>query len=341
MANEKTNRPQSPEETAKAIQQEAMEQAMEQAQAMFGNIPGFQMPNLAEAQEQLMKDMGAIPGVAEAQAYQAEMMKQVGMDPEAMRQTYQQNLANAQQMMAQAMEGIPEGSYTGEEFLGLGSDADWVVTRKADGKLTPEQNRLLAFGAPLCVYNDDYVDSLESTTDAETLKEMLEEWWGVTDKKTVLEIIDWLLNEGQHANADLALTEIKKRGLDAITEEEKGDEDSKIGDAFTIAEFVTDVNESTVEELPGTVLGWDLVRAVNVARWAYLCDYINENEMWKKIEAIVDIAKKTFNSWEEYGLSFAVGRGVWRGDTDDYETADEVIAALSRQEESPWKEFEW
>ena len=61
MANEKTNRPQSPEETAKAIQQEAMEQAMEQAQAMFGNIPGFQMPNLAEAQEQLMKDMGAIP----------------------------------------------------------------------------------------------------------------------------------------------------------------------------------------------------------------------------------------------------------------------------------------
>lgn len=41
MANEKTNRPQSPEETAKAIQQEAMEQAMEQAQAMFGNIPGF------------------------------------------------------------------------------------------------------------------------------------------------------------------------------------------------------------------------------------------------------------------------------------------------------------
>lgn len=324
MANEKTNRPQSPEETAKAIQQEAMEQAMEQAQAMFGNIPGFQMPNLAEAQ-----------------AYQAEMMKQAGMDPEAMRQTYQQNLANAQQMMAQAMEGIPEGSYTGEEFLGLGSDADWVVTRKADGKLTPEQNRLLAFGAPLCVYNDDYVDSLESTTDAETLKEMLEEWWGVTDKKTVLEIIDWLLNEGQHANADLALTEIKKRGLDAITEEEKGDEDSKIGDAFTIAEFVTDVNESTVEELPGTVLGWDLVRAVNVARWAYLCDYINENEMWKKIEAIVDIAKKTFNSWEEYGLSFAVGRGVWRGDTDDYETADEVIAALSRQEESPWKEFEW
>jgi hypothetical protein len=102
-----------------------------------------------------------------------------------MRQTYQQNLANAQQMMAQAMEGIPEGSYTGEEFLGLGSDADWVVTRKADGKLTPEQNRLLAFGAPLCVYNDDYVDSLESTTDAETLKVVTMVYGGLVNKNIV------------------------------------------------------------------------------------------------------------------------------------------------------------
>lgn len=335
MTKDKTKLPLNPEGKAKAIQQEAMEQAM--AQAMFGNIPGFQMPNLAEAQEQLMKDMGAIPGVAEAQAYQAEMMKQAVMNPEAMQQAYQQNLANAQQTMSQAMGG----SDAIEEFLGFGSDVDWVVTRKADGKLTPAQNRLLAFGAPLCVYDDDYVDSLESTTDTETLKAMLKEWWDVTDKKTVLETIDWLLNEGQHADADVALAEIKKRGLDAITEEEKGDEDSKICDVFTIAEFLTDVNESTVEELPVTVLGWDLVRAVNVARWAYLCDYINESEMWKEIEAAVDIAKKTFNSWEEYGLSFAVGRGVWRGDTDDYETAEEVIAVLTRQEESPWKEFVW
>lgn len=340
MANEKTNRPQSPEEAAKSIQQEAMEQAMAQAQAMFGNIPGFQMPNLAEAQEELMKDIGTIPGVAEAQAYQAEMMKQAGMDPEAMRQAYQQNLANAQQVMAQAM-GIPEGSYTGEEFLGLGTDADWVVTRKGDGTLTPEQNRLLAFGAPLCVYNDDYVDSLESTTDKETLQEMLEEWWEVTDRQSVLETIDWLLNEGQHANSDPALAEIRTRGLDAITEEEKADEDSKIGDAFTIAEFVTQSNGSSVGELPKTIIAWDLVRVVNVARWALLCGYIDESEMWKEIETAVGIAEKTFHSWKEYGLSFAVGRGIWRGDTDDYETADEVVSTLLEDKESPWKEFEW
>ena len=45
--------------------------------------------------------------------------------------------------------------------------------------------------------------------------------------------------------------------------------------------------------------------------------------------------------WEEYGNSFAVGRGIWRGETDDYETADEVVGALLNKEDSPWKAIEW
>lgn len=77
-----------------------------------------------------------------------------------------------------------------------------------------------------------------------------------------------------------------QRGIEAITEEEKADEDSKIGDAFTIAEFVMGVNETTEADLPETVLAWDLVRAVNMARWAFICGYINEDEMWKPSEPL-------------------------------------------------------
>ena len=43
MEKEKAN-PQSPEEMVKAAQEAAIKAAMEQAQSMFGNIPGFQMP---------------------------------------------------------------------------------------------------------------------------------------------------------------------------------------------------------------------------------------------------------------------------------------------------------
>ena len=44
MKKDKTN-PQSPEEMAIAAQEAAIKAAMEQARSMFGNIPGFQMPD--------------------------------------------------------------------------------------------------------------------------------------------------------------------------------------------------------------------------------------------------------------------------------------------------------
>ena len=93
--------------------------------------------------------------------------------------------------------------------------------KSEDGCLSPEQLRLLAFGAPLCIYNGDFVDSIESTTDADTLKEMLEEWWEVTDPKSASETIAWLFNAGQHQDADPALAEIRKRGVNGISEEER------------------------------------------------------------------------------------------------------------------------
>ena len=314
MAEETKKTPQTPEEIAREAQAQAMKAALEQAQALYGNVPGFEGTDLMKMHEKLMQDSAEMfPGVAEAQAYQAKMMAESAQDPEAIMETYSKNIEFAGNMMQQAMnagfmpEGLPDFSDGFDVYAG------WEITRKGDNSLTPEQNRLLAYGAPLFLYNDDNVDSLESTAGTDTLKEMLEEWWEVTDRKSALETISWLLNEGQHAGAD----------------------------PVTIAEFVMGVNETTEADLPETVLAWDLVRAVNMARWAFICGYINEDEMWEAIRTTAGIAKESFNSWEEYGNSFAVGRGIWRGETDDYETADEVVGALLNKEDSPWKAIEW
>lgn len=338
MSDKKENNAPSPEEMALKAQQDAMRAAREQVQAIYGDITGLQMPDITEAQQQLREEVSAIPGVAEAYAYQAEMMRQAGIEPEALQAAYLQNIGAASQMMRQVMEGlVPEDGY--EDYMG--QDDDWEILRKEDNALSDERNRLLAFGAPLCIYNGDYVNSIESTTDQETLADMLAEWWEVTDRETALETIGWLLEEGQHAGADPALAEISARGMAGISEDEKNDDGNKMGDVYAIAEFALATGALSVGSLPKTVLGWDLVRAVNVARWTFLCGYIGEDEMWQAMQDAVDMAKRTFCSWEEYGLSFAVGRGVWRGDTDDYETAYEVVAVLLGQEESPWRQVEW
>ena len=208
--------PQSPEEMAKAAQEAAVKAAMEQAQAMLGNIPGFQMPE--GIQEQLMAQMGAgMPDMAAAQAQHEAMLKAAGVDPASVAQAGRQNMAYARQMMQEMMDAF-------------GSDG-WTINKTGDGKLDAAQLRLLAFGAPMLVYNDENVDSIDCPAeDVESIRSTIESWWNVTDHESTLEIVKWLLEEGHHADADEAMKELRKRGLAGISQEERDDEESKMGD---------------------------------------------------------------------------------------------------------------
>ena len=81
MAEETKKTPQTPEEIAREAQAQAMKAALEQAQALYGNVPGFEGTDLMKMHEKLMQDSAEMfPGVAEAQAYQAKMMAESAQD---------------------------------------------------------------------------------------------------------------------------------------------------------------------------------------------------------------------------------------------------------------------
>ncbi|MBO8464487.1 MAG: DUF1266 domain-containing protein [Bacteroidetes bacterium] len=340
MTKEKAN-PQSPEEMVKAAQEAAVKAAMEQAQAMFGSIPGFQMPD--GMQEHLMEQMGAgMPDMAAAQAQHEAMLKTAGVDPARVAQAGRQNMAYAQQMMQEMMGGALGEELSSSDAMAqmmdaFGSDG-WTINRAGDGKLDAAQLRLLAFCAPMLVYNDENVDSIDCPEeDVESIRSTIESWWNVTDRESTLEIVKWLLEEGHHADADEALKELRKRGLAGISQEERDDEESKMGDVCLIAESMEENGWCPGGQMPGSVIAWDLVRVVNLGRWAYLCGYVNEDEMWQIMQVTADTALEYFSSWEEYGTSFVMGRGVWHGDPDDSETAYEIVSLLLEDSESPWK----
>ena len=341
MTKEKVN-PQSPEEMAKAAQEAAIKAAMEQAQAMFGSVPGFQMPE--GMQEHLMEQMGAgMPDMAAAQAQHEAMLKAAGVDPATVAQAGRQNMAYAQQMMQEMMGGALGEELSSSDAMAqmmdaFGSDG-WTINKTGDGKLDAAQLRLLAFGAPMLVYNDENVDSIDCPEeDVESIRSTIESWWNVTDRESTLEIVKWLLEEGHHADADKALEKVRKQGLGNISQEERDDEESKMGDVCLIAESIEENGWCPGGQMPNSVIAWDLVRVVNLGRWAYLCGYVNEDEMWQIIQVAADTALEHFSSWEEYGASFVMGTGVWHGDPDDSETAYEIVSLLLEDDESPWKE---
>ena len=341
MTKEKVN-PQSPEEMAKAAQEAAIKAAMEQAQAMFGSVPGFQMPE--GMQEHLMEQMGAgMPDMAAAQAQHEAMLKAAGVDPATVAQAGRQNMAYAQQMMQEMMGGALGEELSSSDAMAqmmdaFGSDG-WTINKTGDGKLDAAQLRLLAFGAPMLVYNDENVDSIDCPEeDVESIRSTIESWWNVTDRESTLEIVKWLLEEGHHADADKALEKVRKQGLGNISPEERDDEESKMGDVCLIAESIDDNGWCPGGQMPNSVIAWDLVRVVNLGRWAYLCGYVNEDEMWQIMQVAADTALEHFSSWEEYGASFVMGSGFWHGDPDDSETAYEIVSLLLEDDESPWKE---
>lgn len=345
MAKEKNN-PQSQEEMIKAAQEAALKATIEQAQSMFGNIPGFQMPDMDDMQAQIMAQMkAAVPDLDEIRAQQAAMGTWGDLDADTMAQEGRLNMAYARQMMQEVQDGTLEGKFQ-ETDVAINQmmkdfDGEWEINRIGNSPLNAQQLRLLAFGASLLVYNDENVDTIDCEIDLNIIKTRLESWWEVTDRESTQEIVEWLLNEGHHAEADEALKLLHEKGLENMPDEVWEDEESKTGDVCLIVESMLENAYCTTENIPRTAIAWDLVRTVNVGRWAYLCGYITENEMWKIMQQAVNVAEGYFTSWEDYGRSFVLGRGVWHGDPDDSETAYEIVSLLLEKEESPWKQIAW
>ena len=194
---------------------------------------------------------------------------------------------------------------------------------------------------PMLVYNDENVDTIDCESDIDSIKCTLREWWNVTDRKSTLDIVRWLLEEGHHAEADRILAEIRERGLENIPAKERCSKGGKMEDVCLIAEEMQRNNWCPAGKMPQSAIAWDLVRVVNLGHWAYLCGYISENEMWQTMQVAADTALEHFSSWEEYGWSFILGRGVWHGDPADSETAYEIIKLLLENGESPWKQSSW
>ena len=55
---------------------------------------------------------------------------------------------------------------------------------------------------------------------------------------------------------------------------------------------------------------WDLCRAASLAKWCYWCQYITETEMWDILQKVSEIAKEQGKNWQEYTISFLLGRTI-------------------------------
>ena len=63
---------------------------------------------------------------------------------------------------------------------------------------------------------------------------------------------------------------------------------------------------------------WDLCRAASLAKWCYWCKYLTEAEMWEVLNQVSAIAKEQGKNWQEYTISFLLGRTIQGFDLEEF-----------------------
>ena len=159
--------------------------------------------------------------------------------------------------------------------------------------LTEEQIRLLTFGAILTYYRGENLLNLIPTEILETYQKGLRRQWEITDTASAKETISDLLAEKRSLQFRHLLTQ---------TSPELSKIQKQIAKGLEI--------ELAQVEAVKSAYAWDLCRAASLAKWCYWCQYINETEMWNILQKVSEIAKEQGKNWQEYTISFLLGRTI-------------------------------
>jgi hypothetical protein len=165
--------------------------------------------------------------------------------------------------------------------------------------------------------------------------------WEITTREELLKQISDLENEGHTAS----LSEIKK----IINELAEINNAADLGIFFTINELTqTKINRlkyvsNNWEQYQNrTIRAWDLARCISLCRWGYNVGFITEEEAWGKILPVAKLLQSQYNSWEEFGYDYLIGRLFWAsgfGQEKAYFTRTEPI--YRRLLDSYWKWLDW
>lgn len=209
-------------------------------------------------------------------------------------------------------------------------------------KISPEKKSLLAYGAILSSRNDMNFEDIGFVKNGldytkmhrAPIAHLLKEWWSVTDRQSALDNLNWLVNEGHRKDWDAYVYNLQQ---DKPEKYEGFEVDKKNYDqCVQMLKINFNISEDIIRNVD--MGAWDYDRLVTVARWSYIAGYISEEEAWKYCETAKNLAQASYNSWQEYFVSHALGRAVaYEGDSNELIEAGSKL--LGAGNNSIWQEI--
>ncbi len=178
--------------------------------------------------------------------------------------------------------------------------------------------------------------------------EILEEFWGVRDKKSALQTLENIRNQGHRTKFNVLKTSLPSDGnISAISLEKfkqifcfdlEDSQDLQMSDEdyHKLAQWIQRTQTYLKES---GILAWDMARYVHLVRLSFIVGYLDDNEAWAEILKIAPMIEGSFLSWMDFSQSFLIGRTFWSG-TDDPEVKN-ICQKLLGHPASPWQFISW
>lgn len=166
-------------------------------------------------------------------------------------------------------------------------------------------------------------------------QQSLEEWWGVTDRTSADETLDWILSEGHRTGFAEDGKFLADQGLGDVAE---ADRQGWILENFDVTEEEAQSYLSTFamyEEFgENAIAGWDYCRAMNLLSFYYLAGYYTETEALDKSLEIAQTMQPLFSSWDDLIASYMRGYEYWAEESSEERQA--IYEDLKTRDDNPY-----
>lgn len=217
-----------------------------------------------------------------------------------------------------------------------------TLAAHADEALSPQRSWALAASAVLTERNGQLHDRLAgahlTAREAEKARRTLGEWWGVTDRASLLDSLEWIQKTGHRER--FART---GEQLATLTSEQRQALDTRRRTDVQLNQMLGVVEMHHERLGKKSLLGWDFSRYIAVCRWGYAAGYLTEPEAWAKIIPAARTIRHAFTSWRELGENYLIGRQFWSPD-EHARTGKLYRQAFDRllaDPTSPWNRVRW
>ena len=211
-------------------------------------------------------------------------------------------------------------------------------------KLTSAQKWMINAGAILADENDmpdDRLHAFDSNDDhkVNTVIRMFNDDWGVDNIDALIGIMNNFITEKGGHNISFCETrnywarfsaQQAHQGMQHYNDDQQSDIQLALTHAHSIG--------------PAGVLSWDLARCVPMLRNAYSLSWIGEEEVWKNLQTISIKLQKSYQSWEQAGTAYIVGRLFWAKGGLSESTCHYYFSMLKRiliNPEHAWNTIDW